>query len=317
MLAAKCDIDLERLRYPVLATPKFDGIRCITMDLPGGSLQSTPVCRSLKRVPNEFIFRTVGYNCPPGLDGELLTYNSHAFSTNKQWVMENFHMVQSHIMRGDGEPLFKFHVFDYIDFANLRETYEERLHRLIHKLPIYPWMNAVLPVLCVDAQQLRCYIDKCLIEGYEGVCFRHPLGPYKCGRSTLRQQWLVKYKKFEDTEAVCVGVEELYSNQNDPERNALGYQERSSHQANMVPMNTLGSLICECPAGRFKVGTGFDQATRKRLWEVRETLIGQMVKYRHQPHGAKDLPRIPVFLGFRDPTDMDPKPSTKYQAELL
>jgi hypothetical protein len=32
-------------------------------------------------------------------------------------------------------------------------------------------------------------------------------------------------------------------------------------------------------------------------------VVGKRVKYKHQPHGAKDKPRCPVFIGFReDPT---------------
>jgi DNA ligase-1 len=52
------------------------------------------------------------------------------------------------------------------------------------------------------------------------------------------------------------------------------------------------------------VGTGFTADQRADFWSRREQLRGQLVKYKHFPHGVKDAPRHPVFLGFRDPEDM-------------
>jgi len=40
------------------------------------------------------------------------------------------------------------------------------------------------------------------------------------------------------------------------------------------------------------------------LWLRKETLVGKLVKYRHQPSGAKDAPRFPKFVGFREAWDM-------------
>jgi DNA ligase-1 len=52
-------------------------------------------------------------------------------------------------------------------------------------------------------------------------------------------------------------------------------------------------------APKFKIGTGFDDATRCLLWAQRKTLPGKIVKYKSMQHGALDAPRHPVFLGFR------------------
>ena len=45
-------------------------------------------------------------------------------------------------------------------------------------------------------------------------------------------------------------------------------------------------------------------ALRKQLWEIRDTLIGKMVKYKYFNIGVKVAPRLPVFLGFRDSSDL-------------
>ena len=49
------------------------------------------------------------------------------------------------------------------------------------------------------------------------------------------------------------------------------------------------------------VAGGVDRAT---LWHRRETLVGRLVKFKHQPSGAKDAPRFPKFVGFREAWDM-------------
>jgi DNA ligase-1 len=46
---------------------------------------------------------------------------------------------------------------------------------------------------------------------------------------------------------------------------------------------------------------GIDRVT---LWQQRDTLIGRLVKFKHQPSGAKEAPRFPKFIGFREPWDL-------------
>jgi DNA ligase 1 len=297
MLAAKVQA-LETLRYPVFATPKFDGIRCIThWDIPGPHEQSVPVCRSLKPVPNNHLRRYIALWCDPGFDGEIITH-----TLGRQ---DPFNVVQSKVMSELGQFEFTYCIFDCFDIKNLQEPYCYRWRKLRDK-PMPENCRVVLPVKCDSPEQLAAFNADCLAQGYEGSCFRTEDSPYKCGRSTLKEQWLVKYKEFVDEEAVCVGYEELYSNRNVAEINELGYQERSSHQENLVPMNMLGALIVERNGRQFKVGTGFTLQQRKAYWELRPSLRGTLVKYRYQAYGMKDVPRIPVFIDFRDARDTDP-----------
>ena len=73
----------------------------------------------------------------------------------------------------------------------------------------------------------------------------------------------------------------------------------------MVPAGVLGAFTVEMPDGKqFKVSTGMTAEDRANYWENRESMLGQLVKYKFQEAGAKDLPRFPVFLGIRHPDDM-------------
>lgn len=79
----------------------------------------------------------------------------------------------------------------------------------------------MLPVEIGSAAELAAYKEKCLSEGYEGVMVRDPAGPYKCGRSTVREGWLLKIKRFEDGEAEVLETYEGMSNYNEAGVDAL------------------------------------------------------------------------------------------------
>jgi DNA ligase-1 len=57
--------ELENLKYPVLVSPKLDGIRCLIVD--GKALS-----RSFKPIPNLFIQSLLSKQEFNGLDGELV-----------------------------------------------------------------------------------------------------------------------------------------------------------------------------------------------------------------------------------------------------
>jgi DNA ligase-1 len=147
-----------------------------------------------------------------------------------------------------------------------------------------------------------------LNKGFEGTIVRDPDGRYKFGRSTMREGLLLKIKRFNDAEAVVVGVEELMHNGNEATLDRLGHSKRSSHKGNKMASGKLGALVVENVVNgkrvRFKVGTGFKDNERKQLWSDRNSLIGRYAKYKSMEFGTKDAPRHPVFLGFRHKNDM-------------
>ena len=136
---------------------------------------------------------------------------------------------------------------------------------------------------------------------------RHPGGTYKCGRSTPNEGILLKLKQFSDTEAVIVGFEELMHNDNEATTNALGQTERSTHKENLRGSGMLGAFVVH-PIGEpdriYKVGTGFTHQQRQEYWNNQAELLGNLVKVKYFEQGIKDVPRFPVFLGFRDRDDL-------------
>lgn len=288
MLAALCD-DPTKLRFPVWATPKIDGIRALIL---GGNI----VARSLKPIPNRHIQRVLGISILNGLDGEL---DLHRKAT--------FQEVSSEIMSNDGEPAFVYRVFDVVAPV----TYVERMvmlaekARVIEHLGLTKHFAFLFPTELTSLSQLELYAASCLAQGYEGAMIRTAASPYKYGRSTFKEQYLVKIKPTEDDEGVIVGFDEQMQNANEATVNALGRTERSHHKAGMIPKGTLGALRVksELWKGSFGLGSGLTDALKAQIWGDLSSYLGKTVKYRYQKIGSKDLPRQPVFLGFRDAID--------------
>ena len=289
MLAASCD-DIDQLKYPLLATPKIDGIRCVIID-------GVAMSRSLKPIPNRYIQSILGKPEYDGLDGELLVGNT-------------FQQATSGIMSEDGEPDFTYHVFDLWDRAGA--TYYDRDEDLRLHVAVLasPRVVALQTVAITSREELDTYSAEQLALGHEGIMVRSPSSPYKQGRATFKEGYLTKIKPFEDAEATVISWEERMHNGNEAKTNALGRTERSSHKENLIPMGTLGALVCMngklWPNVSFNIGTGFDDATRDKLWgqAQRGELAGRIVKFKYQKIGTVDKPRIPVFLGFRNAEDM-------------
>lgn len=288
-------VDFSKQRYPTLLSPKYDGIRAIIRD-------SFAMTRSLKLIPNKYVQQCIGDYSLEGFDGELCV--GEPFDKNV------YQATNSGVMSKDGEPDFKFYVFDLVP-DDLRTPYNERADMLTGRIS---GLDAEFKQRIVHVPQLYCYNEEEVIAeeeqvldlGYEGVMLRSPAGVYKLGRATPNGQELNKVKRFTDSEARIIGFECLMRNGNEATKDALGHTERSSHKANLIPTELLGNLLVEdiYSGVRFSIGTGFSLAQRQAFWANKDNLIGKLVKYKSFAIGVVDKPRFPVFLGFRDPKDL-------------
>lgn len=282
LLAAKCE-DITRIDFPVIATPKIDGIRCLKVN-------GKALARSMKLIPNCYIRSLIEQPIiPDGLDGELLIPNC-----TFQWTM-------SSIMSHDGTPAFKWYLFDYIYDAPYNARYTH-----LRELQLPDWCYVLPEVWCNTLSELQDYIDQCLKQGLEGVCFRRPHSRHKNGRSTFREQILIKWKPIQTSKAIVKSCVELMHNTNAVETNEIGLSKRSKEQSGMIPGDTLGALVVEDPAFPnvlFNIGTGFTARQRAELWDRRNELPGTVVEYAYQPIGVLNAPRCPVFKRFRSTLD--------------
>ncbi len=282
---------LKHLHYPVYVSPKLDGIRTV---IEGGAA----LTRSLKELPNRATYARLSRPELTGLDGECIVGDPTAHTAYRSTV--------SGVMTHAGDGGATFWVFD--DFTRPELPFHERLAHARARVEALGCDDVrFLEHFTVDTpDQLLEAEDTVLGYGYEGLVLRQPHAPYKYGRSTPNEQGMVKKKRFVDSEAEILEVIEQLHNNNVATTNELGYTERSSHQENMVGMGILGALrVRDIHSGLvFNVGTGFINNEREFLWRIRSTLPGKIIKYKYFPIGVKDLPRHPVYLGFRARGDM-------------
>ncbi len=288
------------LRFPMLASPKLDGIRCIKLD--GRALS-----RHLKPIPNDFVRTWIEANVPDGFDGELMLADPSA----------PFNEITSAIMSKKGEPDFRYHVFDFATDATVNLQYKDRL-QILESIAGRMQVGIVLVPqrLVEDQASLVRVMENDLLNGYEGTMVRSPAGRYKYGRSTVREGLLLKLKPFIDEDATVVGVVEMMRNENEATIDELGHTKRSTAKAGKVGAGRLGALQCVTSDGvRFDLGTGFTDEQRVRLWREVEmdqfdygdsdsSTRGRVVKFKHQPPpGGRrpgEAPRFPVFISFRE-----------------
>ena len=281
MLAVQAD--LSKIKFPVLASTKLDGVRATVRD-------GIVYARSNKPIPNKHVqrmFRDVEHH-----DGELIVG-----SPTSPTVMRD---TMSGVMSENGKPNVALFAFDHIEAMHL--PFHQRQGRLLGGQPL---VKILEQKPFYDLDSLLAYESHVLSQGYEGLILRDPDAPYKMGRSTVKEGWLLKLKSFVDAEFRVIGFEERMHNGNEATTNELGRTKRSSHKENKTGRGDLGALICITPEGiEFNCGSGFSDRDRAHIWNSRDVYLGKYAKVKFFPIGIKLAPRHPVFLGWRNKLDM-------------
>lgn len=283
---------------PCFVSPKLDGIRCVVS---GGRSYT----RTLKEIPNRYIRAQL--NRLESFDGEIIV-------RDKDGHIAPFDVIQSAVMTQAGTPIFEYHVFDIA--ATHEHTwsmpFKER-HRLCrrnvrsaHQTMGVSYLEIVTHEMIETVAELKAYEERTVAAGYEGIMVRSLLGPYKFGVSTLKEGYLIKFKRWHDDEATIIGWEERNLNENPQERNELGLAKRSKKKAGMVPAGDLGSFICRDKKGReFSVGSGLTAMERIAFWRGGlKRVMGKLVTYKYQELTKDGAPRFPIFKAIRDRRDV-------------
>lgn len=307
MLAS--DAVIEKLRYPLIAQPKIDGVRALNID---GTLTG----RSLKKHANKHV--TNLFSCPAlvGFDGEM--------AAQSDTHPDLCRLTSSALSSIEGQPFIVWWLFDYLAEPEL--PYHKRLEKLVKRLweisteypSIIQHLRAVPSFFCKNPEQLLQLEAQWLDAGYEGLIVRDPDGLHKQGRSTVREGGLLRIKRFVDAEAVVIGIAEGQTNTNSAQSNELGLQFRSTHQDGMVPNGQVGSLLCRVlkrvtdrdkvlmdEGQEITVAPGrMSEAQRKHYFAHQNELLGKVIKFQFFPKGIKDKPRFPTFQTFRSDADL-------------
>lgn len=280
----------DRLVFPLYASPKIDGFRCV--------LGERPLTSRLSRFPNEFFDRNLTKVLPRNtiLDGEVVV--------GKRRGKGVLGRTSSGLTSRSGEPDFTLWVFDTFQRGYGFSERHQLARQIIRDLD-HPRIRLLKHTLILDLPMLQHYIDARLERGYEGVMVRSVDGPYKEGKSTLREQHLLKIKPFDTEEGRIKGWFEEQENTNEAKREATGKLKRSSAKSGKKPKSTLGGFILKDIKSSVdvRVGGGFTKRQREGLWKLIQSgydFTGTLVRYKKQRVGEKEKPRHPGFVDFVD-----------------
>ncbi len=300
----ECEEDLSKIIFPVIMMPKYDGIRLCICN--GKYLTNT-----LKTIPNRHIQEMLSplkesSSLGGGslLDGELLLHNT-----------KDYNAVQSIVMSRDKDAgQIYYCIFDRVlGKPSLEAWYSLRLNWVMSGMKygtagaIYPITRPAEFTYAYNVEDILKYEADVLNRGYEGLIFRSPTGPYKQGRSTFKEQYLLKFKRTADAEAEVLDVLEAQSNLNEATIDERGLTKRSSHQDNKVARGMVGSFRCKGLNGKYKgkifdVSAGSmteeDRITLWRAWQSGYKLLPITYKY-DATRGTNDAPSSARFKAFR------------------
>lgn len=308
MLAS--DFDEKKLRFPLLAQPKIDGVRALNLT---GALTG----RSLKPHANTHTTRFFSKDEYFGMDGEMT-----AGAITDQELCRNTTSALNSIK---GEPYVHWNVFDLLLPTTLDMPYQARYASLqahVDSMQSTGRCSRVTVVpshYCRNLDELLQLESEWLDRGFEGAIIRDPLGAYKQGRSTVKEGGLLRIKRFMEEDALVLSVVEGQANGNEAKTNELGRTERSSHQENMTPNGMVGTLICrvlkdvsDARTGALLLRAGQEitvsagsmpHEERVKYLKEQGLIVGERISFRFFPRGIKNKPRFPTYKSIRPRCD--------------
>lgn len=251
----------DRIQYPCIVQPKYDGVRC-PMFLKDGEVQIVSRKGKPYSIPHLEEWALKHKHLLP-LDGELYNHKELTFQE----------IVSAVKRESEITPLIKYVVYDKpIVTLNNKERLamlEEDFSKIITG-PVYLSKSEV----CYNFDQVKACHDKFVKEGYEGIIIRNMSGMYEFG---FRSNDLIKYKEFQDSEFKIVDV-----------------IEASGRDAGTA------IFVCECDAGQFNVKPQGTRELRAEYFKNRRKLIGEMVTVKYQGLSDGGIPRFPSAISIRD-----------------
>lgn len=280
--------------------PKIDGLRTLVDD------ECKPRSRSGKEHKHlalrKFLMDTPSMR---GYDMEL--------STGHEYDKDTFRKSMSQARAELGDKAFTLFIYDYYPGSLRYEARYERVCDIVERLGTQRETDAYNAKLVVTPTwkvhtlaEIYENETRLLEDEWEGGMLRRDGLAYKHGRATTLGGELLKLKRnIEDSEAVVIGYEPWYVNDNEATKSPLGFQVRSAHQDNLRPIERLGAWKCRLLSDEtveFAVGVlkGVTHSDRDQLWRDRDSYLGRIFKFKHQGYGGGyDKPRTPVFLNWR------------------
>jgi len=267
MLAHVYEKHGDKIKFPCLAQPKLDGIRCIAIKK---GQNVTLWSRTRKRITScPHIEQAIALNFAHItniiLDGEL--YN-HALKAD-------FEKIVSAVRKENPSPesaQIEYHIYDMVD------TEHSNYHRInfLDSIVVRPPLKVLWTLIVNNNEDVSELFQKYKTAGYEGVMLRNKDGMYENKRSYNLQ----KVKEFDDAEFEIVDVVE-----------GKGKLK-----------GLLGAFLCRTQDGtEFEVKMTGNQEETKKFLNDPTLCKGKLLTVQFQGlTGKNKVPRFPVGLRLRE-----------------
>lgn len=274
MLAHKYSDHADKIKFPALTQPKFDGHRCVAVIKGGKATLWSRTGKPINSMPH--IVEELQLVYPKGthrIDGEL--YN-HKYKTNFEYISSRIRLEEP---PEDGTHTeVQYHIYDKAmdgGFAtriehvtNELKTYEKEKEKL-------KYLKVVETKEAADEDELMDYFESFLQNGYEGSMVRNKEGLYVGKRS----KDLLKIKKFDDAEFNIVGIAE-------------GRGKLMGHAA---------KFLCHTIEGKeFGAKLRGETSKLKELFDDHSLWKGKRVTVKFQGFTNYGIPRFPVAWRIRE-----------------
>ena len=264
----------------IFISRKLNGTRCSFVNGKCMTRQGKEYC-GLDHIIKD-LQKLVGNNT--FVDGELVYKNTEKLSDSEAFqkgtgiaMSKDNDKTSLKLVIFDMFPLEEFELYGKSDCPyRFRKKELIELGYEINRLALE---NVEIVQMCyegTDHSQIWKWLDYVENIDWEGLMINLDT-PYECKRTKN----LLKVKRFFSCDIKCIGIEE-----------GTGRNK-----------GTLGTLICDYKGNRLKVGSGFSDKDRKRIWQNPKDVIGKIisVKYKEETKnkdGGISI-QFPVFEAIR------------------
>lgn len=279
---------------------KYDGVRCLVEN---GIVKG----KTLLPIPNKYIQSLYGNDEYEGKEFEIIV-------TNENGIYDPTTCCRETVSFTNTDYIEQHHSCILIDNYRLGEfPFEDRLLSMEKFATEHPGFKTPDYIVAITIEEILHYEDNILKWDNEGIIIRNPYLTYKEGVSSAEGE-LLRLKRYISEEAIILDVLPAFANNNVAKETLLGTMERSSHIQNKVAKEEIGKFFCQLVkdirdpwSGRLiakkgstcVVATGnMNKEEKIRLFQEREKLKGDMIKFKSFPKGTKDKPRFATFQYF-------------------
>jgi len=308
MLAPNQEVGLNKIKYPILASYKLDGIRCIFYK---GHILS----RSLKPIQNKQLkekfepLRQFTEDNECIFDGEIYSPDL-TFQEITSFVMtQDFEDKKSIKKFGKIMEIpnhLKFYCFDYIGNLGINEWFILREDTACGLIALFQNIASMVNHKELKSnKEVEAYFELALENGFEGLILRDPEGRYKFGRGTFKEGLIYKVKPYRTFDAEIIGVVQATVVDPNAEKkiNELGRSVTSKKKNDRILIEKASAFKVEYEGKELKVVIAMTDEEKEEIWKNRYSYIGKMIEYKGLCIGMKDVPRHPIMVRFRKDKD--------------